>query len=178
MASLLPAKATLINGTFNGTITGGSITESGGLFIYRPAGTPVSAIFSYDTAYLSAPDASGNRQDSFFDPSFYFRLLVNGAPFADWFNGAVPGTDPISQFTVNAHGSPVVGRGTGEWDVSIGPDSIGLYLPPTDTLAAMINGSFSIPDSTATSWLLGTTCLGLAVARRFTRKSQPRNGAS
>ena len=115
---------------------------------------------------MSAPDAAGNRQDSFFDPSFYFLLLVNGAPFANWFNGAVPGADPISQFMVNAGGSPVLARGTGEWDVSIGPNTIGLYQPPVDTLAAMINGTFSVPDSAATSWLLAAACLGLAFARR------------
>jgi hypothetical protein len=170
MALVSPAHATLINGTFSGTISGGAISEINGSYIYRPVGTPVTATFSYDTAYLSAPDASGNRQDSFFDPVFYFTLLVGGSPFAEYFNGTNPGADAISEFMVNADGLPVTGRGSGGWDMYFGPGTIDLYQPPYDALAASINGTFSVPDAAGTSWLLGMAVTALVIARRFTRR--------
>jgi hypothetical protein len=168
---IAPAQATLIKGTFNGYISGGAISEAGGFYIYRPVGTHVSATFSYDTDQLSDADASGNRQDSFFDPSFYFLLLINGSPFTGYANGNSPGADAMSEFWVDATGTPVLGRGTGGLDAYIGPGTISLYLPPFDSLTARINGSFSVPDSTVTLWLLGATCVGLMVARRFTRQT-------
>jgi hypothetical protein len=170
MALVSPTKATLITGTFSGAITGGAITEINGSYIYRPAGTPVTATFSYDTAYLSAPDASGNRQDSFFDPVFYFRLLVGGSPFAGYFNGNNPGADAMSEFVVNAAGLPVTGHGMGGWDIFIGPGTIDLYQQPYDTLAASMDGTFSVPDSAPTFWLLGMAGTALVAVRRFTRQ--------
>jgi len=169
LASLSSANAIRIDGSFSGTISGGAISEINGSFIYRPVGTPVYATFSYDTAYLAAPDASGYRQDSFFDPSFYFLLLIDGTPFGSWVNGSIPNADAISQFKVDAAGLPVIGRGTGGWDIVISQDSIRLGQPPAGDLAAMINGTFSVPDSVATSWLLGLACTGVVFARRFIR---------
>ena len=164
------ANATLISGTFSGVITGGAISEINGSYPYRPAGTAVTATFSYDTDYLSAPDASGNRVDSFFDPAFYFMLLVGGSPFAEYFNGTNPGANAMSEFVVDAAGVPVTGRGMGGWDMYFGPGVIDLYQQPYDTLAASINGTFSVPDSAATSWLLGMAGMALVAARRFIRQ--------
>jgi hypothetical protein len=175
--SVLSAAAVPVSGTFSGVISGGAISQIGGSFIYRPVGTPVTAMFSYDTDYLSAADAFGNRQDSFFDPAFYFLLLLDGSPFAAYANGTSPGADAMSLFKINADGVPVSGHGTGGFEIFFSPDSISLYQPPFDTLAVSANGTFLVPDSTATFWLLGLTGAGLVVGRHFSRGTLARKTA-
>jgi hypothetical protein len=165
LCSVSVAQATPIRGFFTGSVTFNSnqdpLSE-----LAVPVGTLVSAIFAYDTDYLSAPDAFGNRSIYYSPPDVIGFFLVE-----------IPAGDPLVGYTfsgggnslgliVDAAGLPVGGGGLGYFDLSIGPS--GFAVSEIDGSALLTaEGTYSLSDHESTLPLTVIGLAALAVARRF-----------
>jgi hypothetical protein len=166
LLSVSAAQATPIRGFFNGVVTYNSNPSSLLPFL---EGTPATAIFGYDTDYLSAPDAFGNRYVQFVPPEL--------ESFAGFFLAEVPANAGLVGYTtspggnaldllIGPNGLPVAGGGVGFFDIGISSTGFTIYELDLSTIV-VVEGTYSLPDYEST---LPLTVIGLAalvVARRF-----------
>jgi hypothetical protein len=131
---------------------------------------PVSGTFSYDYDLLSAPNASGIRTVSNYDPNSSF-IVSSSVGEGGGYNGSIDGVGTLIKMTVDANGLPYAGVGLSAWDVAIGSSSVGLSENPVSYWSADVTYTITgVPDTGATWFLLVLGLAGAAVVRRFYRK--------
>jgi hypothetical protein len=161
LSAILPVHATLI---VYGIINGVVISSSGGL--QTTVGMPVSGAFSYDHDLLSAPDSSGNRTVSIYDPNADF-YITSSVGEGGGFRGSIEGADPF-WLTVDINGLPHEGSGAGDPDIGIGSSYVGVAYGADIFWMADVNYTVTgVPDTGATWFLLGLGLAGVMVARRL-----------
>jgi len=172
LGGIVPVHAMLIvYGTLSGVVTQSSGPGPG---IRTAVGMPVSGTFSYDYDLLSAPDSSGIRTVSDYDPNSSF-IVSSSVGEGGGYRGSIDGDGSLLRMTVDANGLPYAGVGLNAWDVSIGPSSVGLSENPVSYWSADVTYTITgVSDTGATWFLLFLGLAGLAVGRRF--KCRMKNG--
>ncbi len=155
---LAPAKATLINGTFSGVVTGTS-----GAFPFAN-GASVTGSFGFDSNFFRA-DSSGKFYTSLQDSSLFFNVFIAGQQLYGW----TPQSGGLS-IVMDSDGIPISGGAGGAWDLFIGAGGLLNFGGLNNSGQAQVAYSIpAVPDAGATSTLLGVALAGLAVGRRFLR---------
>jgi hypothetical protein len=162
--SVSVAQATPIHGFFTGFVTYNSDPTPSMPFL---EGTPVSGIFGYDTDFLSAPDAFGNRTVEYSptnDATAFISLEIPaGHPLIGYTTSFGGNT---FELVVNAAGLPALGSGNGFFDLSLGPNGLVLYeIDRSGYLQAEV--TYRLPDHESTLPLTIVGLAALALARRF-----------
>jgi hypothetical protein len=166
--SVLPAQATMIRGTFTGVVTSTFINYSSELDL--PLGTPYSAIFGYDSDYLSAPDAFGYRQVLYAPPErgeystgFFFAIGPVSVGFQNFPDGGLG--NPLGYYAIDAAGLPAAGGGAGFFDLQF--DRSGFTISDIDRSSLTVQGTYSLPDYESTLPLTVMGLAALALVRRL-----------
>jgi hypothetical protein len=164
--SVSVAEATPIRGFFEGVVTYNSNPSASLPFL---EGTPASAIFGYDTDYLSAPDAFGNRWAETVPPeleafaAFFLAEIPAGVGLVGYTTGNSGNTLGL---LIGPNGLPVAGGGAGYFDFGLGPNGFAIYELDLSTMV-VVEGTFSLPDYESTLPLTVIGLAALALVRRF-----------